>query len=225
MNSYEISNLKLKFDRKEILNISNLNIKSGITTVIMGPSGCGKTTFLRCLNRLNELFSECEMSGEIKICLDDKLENISNFKPDSIRQKVAMLFQHPNVLPLSVEKNFSVPLIYALGLDKKSAREKMQFYLEKVGLLKEVDTRLSSPATALSGGQQQRLCLARALCFEPSILLLDEPTSSLDEASAKIVEECIKSLNITVVMVTHNAAQAERLGDEIIDFTKINLVV
>jgi phosphate transport system ATP-binding protein len=224
MNIYEIRNLKLSFGTKQVLSIDTLDIRAGIATVITGPSGCGKTSFLRSLNRLNDLFSDSCTTGKISMFADGSMRPIDSIADETLRRKAGMVFQHPNVLPLSIEKNFIVPLLYGMGIERRKVSEIMESTLDTVGLWDEVKQRLDSPAAALSGGQQQRLCLARALALEPAVLLLDEPTSSLDAAAGAVVEDCILRLlpNTSIIMVTHDKQQAERMGTEFIDFECIN---
>ena len=126
-----------------------------------------------------------------------------------------MVFQSPNPLPLSIRKNITLPLKLAFNLSKSESEKILQETLEQTGLWKEVKNRLYAPATSLSGGQQQRLCLARALALRPDLILLDEPTASLDRAAASKIEDLILSLKdkISVIMVSHSLQQASKLAD------------
>jgi phosphate transport system ATP-binding protein len=224
MNTYTISHLSVSFGGVRVLAVDDLSIRSQTVTVLFGPSGAGKSTFLRALNRLNDCFPHSKTTGEITINLDGRAQALNSVNEEYLRRKAAMVFQHPNVLPVSIEKNFTLPLIHGAGLRKDEALNMMENKLKSVGLWDEVADRLKKDARELSGGQQQRLCLARALSLSPEILLLDEPTSSLDAKAAAVVEEYIAELakGLTVVAVTHDAAQKERLGKEFLDITQIN---
>ena len=127
-----------------------------------------------------------------------------------------MVFQSPNPLPLSIRKNITLPLKLAFNLSNSETEKILREKLEQTGLWEEVKNRLDSPATSLSGGQQQRLCLARALSLRPDLILLDEPTASLDRAAAEKIEDMILSLlkdKISVIMVSHSLQQASKLAD------------
>ncbi len=224
MDAVIIKNLSVSFAGKEVLKVAELNIKARAVTVLTGASGSGKSTFLRSINRLNECFDGCRTSGEVSVMFDGKLHPVRDCGPEMLRRKAGMVFQHPNVLPVSIEKNFLIPLVHGAGVEKKQAVRVMEEVLKSVGLWDEVKDRLPAPANTLSGGQQQRLCLARALSLEPEMLLLDEPTSSLDKRSAALIEDYILGISgaVTVVAVTHNAEQARRLGTEFVDMEEIN---
>ena len=223
-DAVKIKDLTVSFAGKEVLNVAELNIRTHIVTVITGASGSGKSTLLRSINRLNECFDGCSTAGEIIVTLDGKARPASDYVPEYLRQKAGMVFQHPNVLPVSIEKNFLLPLIHGAGVERKTAVHVMEDNLKIAGLWDEVKDRLSAPANILSGGQQQRLCFARALSLAPEILLLDEPTSSLDERSAGLIEDYILKVSdeITVVFITHNAEQAKRLGTDFVNMEEIN---
>ncbi|MDR0453227.1 MAG: phosphate ABC transporter ATP-binding protein [Deferribacteraceae bacterium] len=224
MDAVNIKNLSVSFDGKEVLSISELDIKACAVTVITGISGSGKSTLLRSINRLNECFKNCRTSGDITVTLANKPRSVYAYPPEYLRQKVGMVFQRPNVLPVSIEKNFLIPLVHGADLSHKNAVRVMEEKLKTVGLWDEVKDRLNVLANALSGGQQQRLCIARALSLDPEILLLDEPTSSLDKRSEEFVEEYILAISstVTVIAVTHNAVQAQKLGAGFADMDMIN---
>ena len=226
MKIFQIEKLAVSFSKRRIFYIEALEIEAQRITVVSGPSGIGKSTFLRALNRLNECYSGAETTGSIKLMLDGVFTDIYAIPVEVLRRKAGMVFQHPNVLPVSVEKNFTIPLIHGKGIAKNEALEIMRESLVLAGLWSEVSSRLSDSAGSLSGGQQQRLCMARALSLEPEILLLDEPTASLDTKAAAVVEETIHRIaeKHTVLAVTHDSEQALRLGSNFIDMQQYGLM-
>ena len=197
----------------------NLTVPEGEWLAIVGSSGSGKTTLLRALNRLNETFPGCRTSGSGEIDLGRGMEDIYRGKRpvSELRRLVGMVFQTPNVLPVSVYRNIAIPLEAVRGMPKGAIPAAAEKALRSTGLWEEVRDRLDTDASHLSGGQQQRLCLARALALEPAVLLLDEPTSSLDVAAAAGIEELIAELgkSYPVSAVSHNPEQAVRLADRI----------
>lgn len=213
----EIENLSVSFHGRKAVNGINASLPSDGITVLIGRSGSGKTTFLRALNRLNETFDGHEGSGSIRLLLGGEMKDIYSsgiLTPTELRRKVGMVFQTPNPLPLSIRRNIMLPLELMLGSRGSFADEKMETALKTTGLWNEVRDRLDTPANRLSGGQQQRLCLARALALEPEILLLDEPTASLDKRSSELIEDHLLSLKnrYSIVMVSHSVRQALKLG-------------
>lgn len=191
----------------------NLNLPEGEITALVGPSGCGKSSFLHCLNRLTDLIPGCRVTGSIHLC--DGTE-ITHAKADvlDLRRRVGIVFQRPNPFPQSIRRNFEIPL-KEHGWSKGDIPDRIESVLREVGLWNEVSDRLHQSALALSGGQQQRLCLARALALDPEVILFDEPCSALDPIASGVVEDLIHSLKgtLTVVIVTHNLAQARRIAD------------
>ena len=189
-------------------------------TVIVGPSGCGKSTLLMVLNRLLDTVPHARVEGSVELRSDDQeWLNVLQLKETdlpSLRRRVGLVFQHPNVLPTSIFRNVAFPL-RLLGLSHQEIDSKVHRALVDVFLWDEVKDRLESPATDLSGGQQQRLCLARTLVLQPEILLLDEPTSFLDEALAQKIEALLLRLKDkrTVVVVSHYDDQVMRLSDNV----------
>ena len=185
--------------------------------MLLGRSGSGKTTLLRTLNRLNECFDGCRTDGSVKLMINGRMTEIYGAgapEPSSVRRCAGMVFQAPNPLPLALRRNITLPLELTLGLKKREAEERMEQSLRRAGLWDEVKDRLGDSALSFSGGQQQRMCLARTLALEPDILLLDEPTASLDRKSADIVESLLEELRgtIPIIMVSHSLPQALRLG-------------
>ena len=200
-----------------LINVS-LEIKKGIITSLIGPSGCGKTTLLRCFNRVNERYGYVSTKGEIKLLG----KNI--YDPDvsliELRKAVGMVFQRPNPLPLSVFENVVFGLrIHSEGSRKQSElAEAVEKALTEVGLWRDLKDRLDAKAITLQLEQQQKLCIARLLPLKPEIILMDEPCSALDVEGTRAIEELMFALKgrYTMVVVTHNMAQARRASDECI---------
>jgi phosphate transport system ATP-binding protein len=185
-------------------------------TAIIGPSGCGKSTLLRCLNRMHETVPIARVEGSVD--LFGHPIYASDVNPTAVRRNIGMVFQRPTPFPtLSIKKNVTAGLTGSAQRKLSAAEltELTEGALQRSGLWDEVKDRLDESAMALSGGQQQRLCIARALATSPRVLLLDEPTASLDPLSTQIVEELVYHLRdaVTVVIVTHNMQQAARVSD------------
>lgn len=213
-----IRDLCVSFGERVVLHRVALDFPAKKITVLLGRSGSGKTTLLRSLNRLNECFDGYRGSGDISVRLGGAMAPVSGpgaLPVSRLRSLVGMVFQTPNPLPLSIRKNMLLPMAMVLGTKKEEAEEAMRLALHEVGLWDEIEGRLDRPAFSLSGGQQQRLCLARALVLKPEILLLDEPTASLDRLAAARIEELILSLKdrYSIVMVSHSLLQAGKLAD------------
>lgn len=205
-------NLTLGFGTKTVLDRVSLDFPARAVMCLLGPTGSGKTTFLRTLNRMNDKVSGYRYSGDVL------LGGRSIFKDRDLmefRRRVGMLFQRPNPFPMSIMDNVVAGVRAHKIVPRKEFKSVAQGRLTEVGLWDAVKDRLGDSPFRLSGGQQQLLCLARALAVNPEVLLLDEPTSSLDPATTEKIEELIRSLTnrLTVVMVTHDLAQATRVGD------------
>jgi phosphate transport system ATP-binding protein len=198
-------------DRKAVGNIS-IDFRRKAVTALIGPSGCGKTTLLRCLNRLHELSFDAHVEGSVLLDRQDIYG--SDVDPMAIRRRVGMVFQRPNPFPtLSILDN-----TVACGgpnLNRRQRLEVAEKALRAAALWDEVKDKLRSSPLRLSGGQQQRLCIARAVAAEPEVLLMDEPTASLDPIATAVIEELMASLaeQFTIVAVTHNMQQAARVSD------------
>ncbi|MCM8771557.1 MAG: phosphate ABC transporter ATP-binding protein PstB [Candidatus Omnitrophica bacterium] len=196
-----------------VLKNINLEIFEKKITAIMGPSGCGKTTLIRCINRMHELNKEAFHKGDI--FLNDK--SIFEMNPVFLRRKIGMVFQKPNPFPhLSIYENVLAGyIINGIKLKREEKDKIVEDCLKKVALWEEVKDKLYLKGTQLSGGQQQRLCIARSLALNPEIILLDEPTSSLDPKSTVEIENLLEKLkdNVTIIIVTHNISQASRIAD------------
>ncbi|WIV68297.1 phosphate ABC transporter ATP-binding protein [Natrialbaceae archaeon AArc-T1-2] len=185
-------------------------------TTIIGPSGCGKSTLLKSLNRLHEINTAVDISGEVYIG-DQPLYDTDEPLPE-IRRRVSYVPQEPTPLPMSIYDNVAYgPRLHG-DLSTAELDERVEQSLRKVDLWEEVADRLETPGAQLSRGQIQRLCLARSLAVEPDVLLCDEVTSALDPVSAETVEETLESLKseYTIVMVTHSMSQARALADDVV---------
>lgn len=219
----QASHLTISFNEKIVVNDVSLSIPANQISVLIGRSGSGKTTFLRAFNRLNEEYSGCQNTGRLTIDLGNGLEDLANIGGGSLtalRLQVGMLFQTPNVLPVSIWRNIAMPLEKLTTLSRRAIEQRVKESLNDVGLWAEVGDRLHTSAARLSGGQQQRLCLARTLALEPKILLLDEPTASLDALSSKYIEQLLQRLTkqYSIIMVSHNLTQACRLANRLFIF-------
>jgi phosphate transport system ATP-binding protein len=188
----------------------------GQVTAIIGPSGCGKSTLLRCLNRMHETIPGARTEGEV--LLDGQDIYARGASPIQVRRRIGMVFQRPTPFPtMSIRDNVAAGF-KGFGDAAPSRRELDEIVersLRSAALWDEVKDRLRDSAIGLSGGQQQRLCIARALATSPRVLLLDEPTASLDPISTQKVEELVYQLRgvVTVVIVTHNMQQAARVSN------------
>jgi len=209
--------LSFSYAGRTILKEIDLNLPAGKITAITGPSGTGKSTLLGIFNRLWEEEGSGRLEGRVKLLLEGNMVNIYQdpYPVDKLRRKVGMVFQNPNPLPMSIAKNLAFPLRLLNIRDKELITSKSREMLRKVHLLDEVGDRLHSPATKLSGGQQQRLCIARSLMLEPEILLLDEPTSSLDRQGCLRIEKLLGELrgSTTILLVSHYQDQVQRVAD------------
>ncbi len=209
----QIKNTSVWYSDFKALKDITMDIKPNTITAFIGPSGCGKSTFLRLFNRMNDYIDGYRMEGKIKI----NGENIYKKKVnvEELRKNIGMVFQKPNPFPKSIFENVAYGLVIQGIKDKKFIKERVISSLKQVALWEEVKDDLKKSALDLSGGQQQRLCIARTLAVEPSIILMDEPTSSLDPLSTAKIEDLIYKLKekYTIIIVTHNMQQAGRISD------------
>ena len=212
-------NLSFSYRNKAVLEDINLALPENKIIAVTGPSGTGKSTFLSIFNRLWEENGGGEFNGLVydSIHRRDHRYLQQNFPYARLRRLVGMVFQTPNPLPMTVYKNIAFPFILQGGMKKREVEEKVEIMLRRVHLFDEVKDRLNSDARTLSGGQQQRLCIARTLISDPEIILLDEPTSSLDGKACEKIEELLIELreNCTLLLVSHYQDQVQRVADQV----------
>ena len=207
------------YGSNRVIDNVNARFKAHTLTAITGPSGQGKSTLLGMFNGMWNDVPGARCTGDIQIRLGDQW--IAPLKEEIpmplLRRKVAMIFQEPNPLPMSIAKNMAFPLKLAGIRDKNIVEEKVRRALEQSFIWEEVKGRLEESALNLSGGQKQRLCIARALVLEPEVLLCDEPTSSLDAKAAAVIEKLLVSLTskCTLIVVSHYMDQVRRIGDHV----------
>jgi phosphate transport system ATP-binding protein len=226
----ESKNLSFYYGNLQALKNVNMPIELNKVTAIIGPSGCGKTTFLRCFNRMHDLYPHNRYEGELLLYPENINIISSAMDPIEVRMRISMVFQKPNPFPKSLYENVAYGLRVRGVNRKQMLDEKVEKSLRGAALWDEVKDRLNNSAFDLSGGQQQRLCIARALATDPEILLFDEPTSALDPIATGKIEELIIELKkkVTILIVTHNMQQAARISDwtgfmmlgEMIEFDK-----
>jgi phosphate transport system ATP-binding protein len=208
------SRLTALFGRQAAVKDVSLEFSSNTVTAIIGPSGCGKSTFLRCLNRMHELSEGGWVTG--KVVLDGVDIYGGGVDPVQVRRRVGMVFQRPTPFPtMSIRDNVAAGLLVNGRSRRADVAAAVEQALRQAALWDEVKDRLEASAIALSGGQQQRLCIARAIAPQPEVLLLDEPTASLDPVGTQRIEELCRALKdrYTIVIVTHNMQQAARVSD------------
>jgi phosphate transport system ATP-binding protein len=210
---FKINNLNLYYGKFRALCDVNMSIKEKHITAFIGPSGCGKTTFLRTLNRMNDVIPSAHTEGTVEFAGEDIYAR--TYDVIELRRKVGMVFQRPNPFPKSIYDN----IVYGAKIQGERSKDVLDEIVERtlheVALWDEVKDRLNKPALGLSGGQQQRLCIARCLAVEPEVILMDEPTSALDPIATLKIEELMSDLRkkYTIVIVTHNMQQAGRISD------------
>ncbi|MDP3787147.1 MAG: phosphate ABC transporter ATP-binding protein [Candidatus Omnitrophota bacterium] len=222
MVKFEIHDLNIWFGSVHAIKHVNIEIQANEILSVIGPANSGKTTFLRTLNRLNDLNTNYRMTGAVEL----EREDIRGINIEVLRRKIGMVFALPLPLPLSVFDNVAYGLRMQGERKKKRLEEKVEEVLQRAYLWEEVKDRLSESAFKLSGGQQQRLCIARTLAVEPDVVLFDEPCSGLDPISTAKVEEAMLKLKqkYTIVLVTNNVKQAARVGDRTAFFLSGELI-
>lgn len=230
----EVKNLNFYYGDVHALKDVSMPIALNRVTALIGPSGCGKTTFLRCFNRMHDLYPNNRYEGEILLYPDNINIISSAIDPIEVRMRISMVFQKPNPFPKSIYENVAYGLRVRGVTQKNILDEKVEASLRGAALWEEVKDRLHGSAFDMSGGQQQRLCIARALATDPEILLFDEPTSALDPIATSKIEELVIELKkkVTILIVTHNMQQAARISDwtgfmmlgELIEFDKTDKI-
>ena len=211
----DIRNFSFFYGNFQALKDVNMSIQEGKVTALIGPSGCGKSTYLRCFNRMHDLYPGNRYEGEIVFYPDNTNLLSADVDPIEVRMRVGMVFQKPNPFPKSIFENVA----YGLRVRGESRRavleQKVEQALNDAALWNEAKDRLHEPAYNLSGGQQQRLCIARCLATDPEMILFDEPTSALDPIATASIEELIATLRgrVTILIVTHSMQQAARVSD------------
>jgi phosphate transport system ATP-binding protein len=206
-------NMNLWYGANHALKDINIGLPEKQITALIGSSGCGKSTFLKSLNRMNDLVESCRIEGNITL---DGVDIYNDIDVNILRKRVGMVFQKPNPFPMSIYDNVA----YGARIHGIKSKVKLDEIVEKSlrqsAIWDECKDRLKKSALSMSGGQQQRLCIARALAVEPEILLMDEPTSALDPISTSKIEDLALELRekYTIIMVTHNMQQAMRIADK-----------
>jgi phosphate transport system ATP-binding protein len=214
---FDVQDLAVYYGDFRAIRDVNLPVLKNEITALIGPSGCGKTTFLRCLNRMNDLIENARVDGRVLYHGADLYD--ARVDPVEVRRRIGMVFQKPNPFPKSVYDNVAFgPRIAGF---KGNMDELVEESLGKAALWDEVKGKLKDSAMALSGGQQQRLCIARAIATRPDVILMDEPCSALDPIATARIEDLMQELvaDYTIVIVTHNMQQAARVSDRTAFFT------
>lgn len=208
----EADTVSVGFGAKTVLQDVSVCFRAHAVNALIGPTGCGKSTFLRSINRMNDTVRDYWRKGEIRVGGVDVAGRATD--PLELRRRVGMVFQRPNPFPMSIRDNVVAGVKAHRLAHRREYTAIAEHYLRRVGLWSAVADRLDDSPFRLSGGQQQLLCLARALAVGPEVLLLDEPTSSLDPISTEMVEDMLVQLapELTMIMVTHNLAQARRVA-------------
>mgnify|MGYP000260201121 CR=1 FL=1 len=204
----------IRFGKRVLFEDVNIKFNKGECYGIIGANGAGKSTFLKTLNRMNDLVDGVRITGEVK--LDDEDIYAEGVDTTVLRKRIGMVFQQPNPFPMSIYDNIAYgPRVHGMK-DKSKLDAIVEESLRGAAIFDEVKDRLKKSALGLSGGQQQRICIARALAVQPEVLLMDEPTSALDPISTSKIEELMEDLKkkYTVVVVTHNMQQAVRVSDD-----------
>jgi len=209
----EAKNFSMFYGNFEAVRNVSMQIPKQKVTAMIGPSGCGKSTLLRSINRMNDLIPSTSASGEM--IFDGHNIYARSIDVVTLRTRVGMVFQKPNVFPKSIFDNVAYGPRLQGTRNKQELSDLVEQSLRNAAIWDEVKDRLTANALSMSGGQQQRLCIARALAIQPEILLMDEPTSALDPKATAKIEDLIGELrkNYTIVIVTHNMQQAARVSD------------
>ncbi len=211
----ESKNLDFYYGDFKALKGINMPVYENKVTALIGPSGCGKSTFLRCFNRMHDLYPGHRYDGTINLLPDNVDILHKDVDPIEVRMRISMVFQKPNPFPKSIFENVAYGLKVRGERNRSVLEDKVEAALKGAALWNEVKDRLNELAVNLSGGQQQRLCIARGLATDPEIILFDEPTSALDPIATGSIEELIGEIKhkVTILIVTHNMQQAARVSD------------
>jgi phosphate transport system ATP-binding protein len=211
----EVRGLNFYYGDYQALKGLHMPVHDRKVTALIGPSGCGKSTFLRCFNRMHDLYPGNRYEGDIRLHPDNTNLLGKDVDPIEVRMRISMVFQKPNPFPKSIYENVAYGLRVRGERNRRLIDDKVEQALRSAAIWDEVKDRLNDLAFNLSGGQQQRLCIARALATDPEILLFDEPTSALDPIATASIEELISDLKhrVTILIVTHNMQQAARVSD------------
>ena len=214
---FDVRDLSVYYGDFRAVRDVTLPIYRNQITALIGPSGCGKTTFIRCLNRMNDLIESARVEGSLLYHGVDLYDPAVD--PVEVRRRIGMVFQKPNPFPKSIYDNIAFgPKIAGF---KGDMDELVEESLRRAALWDEVKDKLKESGLALSGGQQQRLCIARAIATRPDVILMDEPCSALDPIATQRIEDLMQELlsDYTIVIVTHNMQQAARVSDRTAFFT------
>ncbi|MDB9315754.1 phosphate ABC transporter ATP-binding protein [Spirulina sp. CS-785/01] len=211
---FSLENVGVTYHGTPAIQGVTMDIYQNQITGFIGPSGCGKSSLLRCFNRLNSLIPDTQVMGRITF----HGQELKQMNPVSLRRRIGMVFQRPNPFPKSIYHNIAVGL--RVNHYNGNIDERVEQSLAAVGLWEEVKNKLHHNALELSGGQQQRLCIARTLALNPEVILMDEPTSSLDPISAGRIDDLLMAMkrHYTIIIVTHNLKQAALISDRVAFF-------
>ncbi|WP_138501600.1 phosphate ABC transporter ATP-binding protein [Nostoc sp. PA-18-2419] len=208
-----VKNFSFYYNTQKIVESVSMDIYQNQVTAIIGSSGCGKSTFLKSLNRLNELETEVKVEGRVEFFGQNIYERRINLS--RLRRQISMVFPKPNLFPISVYDNVAYGVKLIGWHPKVELDVIVESAIKAANLWDELKNKLHKSALELSGGQQQRLCIARALAVKPKVLLMDEPCSGLDPIGSMQIENLIQNLrsDLAIVIVTHNMQQVTRLSD------------
>ena len=215
----EVQDLSFYYGDFRALKGISMQVHERQVTALIGPSGCGKSTFLRCFNRMHDLYPGNRYDGRIVLHPDNTDLLARAVDPIEVRMRIGMVFQKPNPFPKSIFENVAYGLRVRGETSRRRIEDKVEQALEDAALLEEVKDRIHKPAYNLSGGQQQRLCIARALATDPELLLFDEPTSALDPELVGDVLDAMRELareGMTMIVVTHEMGFAREVADTVV---------
>jgi phosphate transport system ATP-binding protein len=209
----KVKDLDLFYGDFQALKNINFSLAPREVAALIGPSGCGKSSFIRILNRMNDLIPSCRVKGTVLLDGDDIYGGMD---VTELRTRVGMVFQKPNPFNMNIFDNVAYGKRMQGIRNRRKLEELVEVSLVKAALWEEVKDRLKKPAMSLSGGQQQRLCIARSIAMEPEVILMDEPTSALDPIATGKIEELIGELrkDYSIIIVTHAMHQAARVSDK-----------